>query len=63
MSLGNYEVTPSDEQIDAVLNDTAAAIDEGVMRYPGMSYEQGVRDAIMWVVGETDEVPYEPDAD
>lgn len=26
-------------------------------RYPGMSYEQGVEDALMWVIGQSDDEP------
>ena len=26
-------------------------------RYPGMSYEEGVRDALEWIVGDRDEAP------
>ena len=30
-------------------------------RWPGMSYEQGVSQALRWVLGETDEPPMDGD--
>lgn len=27
-------------------------------RFPGMSYEQGIMEALRWVIGDTDEYPY-----
>jgi hypothetical protein len=40
-----------DQQIDAAI-DT-----EG--RFSGMTYEEGVRDALQWAIGETDAPPIE----
>lgn len=47
------------EQIDDVVNDAWDSINEGTSRYPGMSYEDGVRAALDWVTGEVDENPFE----
>lgn len=30
-------------------------------QYPGMSYEEGVRCALDWVIGESDDLPMEDD--
>lgn len=49
----------STEEIDNVVNDAWDSINEGSSRYPGMSYEEGVRAALDWVTGETDENPFE----
>jgi len=42
------------EQIDR----TFSAIESGTS-YPGMSYEEGVRAALEWVSGDSDELPME----
>lgn len=43
--------TPSQSEIDDVLNQCAEASDSG-SRWPGMSYEQGVEAAIRWMQGD-----------
>ena len=43
--------TPTQSEIDDVLNQCADAIDDG-SRWPGMSYEQGVEAAIRWMLGD-----------
>ena len=46
------------KQIDEVL----AKIDETeASAYPGMSYEQGISEALRWVLGEQDEAPLADD--
>lgn len=45
-----------DAEINRVLDKAMQAFDEGT-NYPGMSYEQGIMDAIQWIVGETDDEP------
>lgn len=47
-----------DAEINRVLDKAMKAFDEGT-NYPGMSYEQGIMDAIQWIVGETDDEPLE----
>lgn len=47
-----------DNEISRVLNKAMQAFDEGT-NYPGMSYEQGIMDAIQWIVGETGDEPLE----
>jgi len=44
-------------EIDDVLNKCLEAEDAGQSVYPGMTYEQGVKVALEWVQGETDEAP------
>lgn len=52
-----YQVKPPDDQIDDVLNATVEQIDEGGSKFPGMSYEDGVQNGIMWVLGQNTSNP------
>jgi len=54
-----YEIKRSNEEIDDVLNKTSESVDQGTTRWAGMSYEQGVEAAILWVTGQTDDNPME----
>lgn len=51
----------STTEIYEQLNRAAHALDAGT-RYPGMSYEEGVHDALSWVIGSHDDEPL-PDDD
>jgi len=46
-------VVRRDEEIDRLLNACAEAEDTGVSSFPGMTYEQGVRVAINWLLDLT----------
>lgn len=46
-----YQVKRADAEIDDLLNKCLDAEDEGASKYPGMTYEQGVRAAIEWLTG------------
>ena len=48
----------SDSEVDDCLNWCADAEDAGT-NYFGMTYEQGVRDAIEWLAGHRTEGPHE----
>lgn len=50
---------PDEMEIEAQYDEAAALVDDGVNPYPGMTYAQGVRDALGWVLDETDEPPLE----
>ena len=52
---------PDQMQIDSVLNELIEQIDEGGSRFPGQSYEEGVKAGIEWAAGMSDEEPY-PDS-
>lgn len=56
MNLMYSKVYPSDVEIDAVLTECAENIDAGRRKYPGMSYEDGVRVAIEWLLFSPDEM-------
>lgn len=51
----------SEEEIDEQLNRAAEAADAGQSKWPGMTYEQGVDNALRWVTGQTDDLPMEDD--
>lgn len=42
---------PDQTDIDQVRNHCAEQADQGGSKYPGMSYEQGVEAAILWLQG------------
>lgn len=46
---------PTDEQMEEQMG---LAVDNN-RRFPGMSYEEGVRDTLLWVMGEREEAPME----
>ena len=54
--MGMYEITRSEDEINDVLNKASEQIDSGT-KWPGMSYEEGVRNAIYWLTGFDDEHP------
>ena len=41
---------PTKKQIDDVLNQCDAAIDKGG-KYPGLTFEEGVKETILWLRG------------
>ena len=49
--------SPSDEDVNNVLNRCSECEDEGTSQFNGMSYEQGVAAAIRWMLGETKDNP------
>ena len=53
-----YHVTRSEDEINDLRNEVSERIDKGGSRYSGMSFEQGIDDALRWLFGETDDHPY-----
>lgn len=51
-----YETARTEREIEDARNAATEQVENGT-RWPGMSYEQGVEDALAWVVGDTDESP------
>jgi len=47
-----YNIEVSDTQIDDVLNQCAQSENTGSSKFPGMTYEQGVKYAIKWMIGD-----------
>lgn len=50
------EVVRTDEEIARVENWAFVGVDQG-SHYAGMSYEQGIMDALMWLRGDADHAP------
>lgn len=60
ISRADLEAGLDREQIEALESEhieAAARVAEEGTRVPGMSYEEGVRDTLSWLLGETDESP------
>jgi hypothetical protein len=53
------DIVRTDEQIDEQINAACEQNEEGTTRWPGMTYEQGVDNALRWVTGQSDDVPME----
>ena len=51
-----FEVEPQSKEIYDLMNWAQEGVDQGT-RYPGMSYEQGILDALMWLDGSSDHNP------
>jgi hypothetical protein len=49
-------IVRTDKEIDDVLNAAMGAENEGT-KWPGMTYEQGVQAAIMWLLGDSSDNP------
>jgi len=43
---------PKQKEIDEVMNEFCEAENFGTSKFPGMTYEQGVQNAIKWMTGE-----------
>lgn len=58
----DLEAGLTEEQIEAIqsqYDEAAVVTSEGRTEYPGMTYEQGVRDLAEWILGDRDEPPME----
>jgi len=45
------EFVPTENEIDNVLNECMEKEELGETRYPGMTYEQGIKAALEWTQG------------
>lgn len=54
-----YEITRPEDAIDDLLNNVMDKIDEGGSKFPGLTFEEGVRDSILWLTGQSQDHPYE----
>ena len=52
-----YEMKRSDSEINDVLNDCSEQEIKGSSRWPAMTYEQGVAEALRWVTGQSEDHP------
>lgn len=55
----DYNIARKDGEINHLLNKCDEAEQQGKTAYPGMSYEQGLKDAILWLTGEVQQNPLE----
>lgn len=53
------EIIRDESEIDEIINETHIIENEEGSRYPGMSYEQGLRDMYEWLIGDSDDNPLE----
>jgi len=51
--------TPTSEEIEEQLNLAYEQINEGQSKYPSMTFEEGVRDALSWMQGDAEVPPME----
>ncbi len=58
-----YQLTRDEAEIDDVLNRCADADNTGQSQYPGMTYEQGIRAGVEWLLGIIEESPFDDDED
>ena len=54
-----YTIEQTDDMINDLLDDCADAEASGTSRFPGMIYEQGILEAIKWLIGESTDHPLE----
>ena len=54
-----YSVARSNEEIDKAMNDAAEQTDKGGSKWPGQSYEEGVKAALGWIIGDYEDNPME----
>lgn len=53
-----YRIERTESAINDLMNKAMRSFDEG-STYPGMSYEQGIVDAILWLTGQSNDNPLE----
>lgn len=53
------DIARTDEQIDEQLTAAMESVDNGTTNWPGMTYEQGVDNALRWVTGQSNDPPME----
>lgn len=51
------KVMRTEDEVNDLLNQCVEAEDSGRSKFPGMTYEQGVRNAIDWLTGNSDDNP------
>lgn len=51
------EIERTEEEIEEQVSRAYEQIEKGTTRYRGMTYEQGVQEALDWVTGVTEDEP------
>lgn len=52
-----YEIERSNAEINNLIGQCAEQSGKGGSRFPGMTYEDGIRAAIDWITGDVDDAP------
>lgn len=47
------EIVRTDQEINQLLNQCTEAEEMSTTKFPGMSYEQGIKEAINWLTGNS----------
>ncbi len=53
------QIKRTQEEIDEQMNAACESFDSGWSRYPGMTYEDGIRAVYNWFIGHIDDPPLE----
>lgn len=53
----DMNIVRTDQEIYEVLDECLNSENTSISIYPGMSYEQGVKAAIEWIIGDTEDHP------
>lgn len=53
-----YTITVTDEEINDLLNKCSDAEENG-SDLPGMTYEEGIKNALMWATGQIADNPFD----
>lgn len=51
------EIVRTEKEINQLLNECDEAEDMGTTKFPGMTYEQGIKEAIEWLSGDSNCYP------
>lgn len=51
------EIVRTEKEINQLLNQCVEAEETGISKFPGMTYEQGIKEAIEWLCGDSDCYP------
>lgn len=46
----DYTLARTEEEIDELLNECSDQIEKGGSKFPGMTYEEGIENALRWVI-------------
>jgi len=52
-----FKLEKTEEEVDDIVNRCGEQESKGGSKWPGMTYEQGVRAALDWIVGWSDDHP------
>lgn len=59
VGLNSYTIRRSETEIEGQLNKASEQIDAGGSAYPGKTYEEGVSEALGWLLGLSADAPLE----